>query len=122
MNITTLSTLPDETFFRLIKMIARNGKYFTCTFTKQNGEVRKMTGRTGVGKYVNGGGLPYKPATYRNLVVWEVRKRQYRQIKTDEIISFKQGDVYIQRYIPTTKRPIEEILQHETNKPKEYQL
>ena len=97
MSTTFLLTLPDNEFFKLVKYFASNGKYFTCTFIKQDDELRSLCGRTGVWKHLNGTGLNYNPSNYHNIIVWETHKKQYRTVKTDSLLTFKQGQIQIKR-------------------------
>jgi len=97
MNTTILLTLPDKEFFKLVKYFASNGKYFTCTFVKQNDELRSLCGRTGVYKFTSGIGLNYNPSNFHNIIVWETHKRQYRTVKTDSLLTFKQGQIQIRK-------------------------
>lgn len=61
-----------------------NGKFFTATFTKKNGEERTINGRTGVHKFTKGVGLKYKPASKGLIGVWETTG-QYRTININTI-------------------------------------
>lgn len=72
-----------------------NGKVFSITFVKKNGEVRRMTARTGVSKYVNGRGLPYNPAEYDLLPVFDFQKKDYRMVNLATIQGFKCGKIKI---------------------------
>ena len=107
---TVQLTLPDKEFFKLMKTFMSNGKYFTCTFIKQDGELRKLMGRCGVWKFTNGVGLNYKPSDYHNIIVWEVRKQQYRTIKTDELLTFKQGSIQLYKQIPEPTEHLKELV------------
>jgi hypothetical protein len=52
--------------------IIRSGKFFSCEFTKQDGQVRKMVARTGVTKHLKGGGAPYKASDMGLITVYEM--------------------------------------------------
>ena len=74
-----------------------NGKWFTVSFIKKNGDLRHMTCRTGVHKYVTGTGMAYNPKEHDLQVVWERAadkdgKEAYRMIHVPSILSFKCGE------------------------------
>ena len=58
-------------------MLATN-RIFSVTFTKKDGTPRKLTGRTGVHKYVTGQGMAWDPATRGMLVVFDMLAKGYR--------------------------------------------
>lgn len=89
---TTTTTTPRE-FLSLVK-----GRFFSATFVKKNGEVRKGTFRTGVRKHVNGRGLAFNPDDYNLAVVWEPRKctptdKGYRMMNLETVQDMKCGDL-----------------------------
>jgi len=67
------------------------GKFFTTTFIKKDGTLRKMTARLGVRKGVNGKGLKFDPADKNLVVVYEMSKDAHRMINLETIqsITFK---------------------------------
>ena len=70
-------------------------KIFYCEFIKKDGTIRKMKARLGVKKYLKGGQMKYIPSDHNNLVVFDMEKRDYRTIKTDNLITIKaRGFVY----------------------------
>ena len=53
-------------------LTATNGQFFSVTFkTRGTGEIRKIVGRTGVRKGVNGHGMRYTPAKYDAITIWD---------------------------------------------------
>jgi hypothetical protein len=66
-------------------LIKANGqKFFTVTFVKKNGDTRTLTGRLGVshGKVK---GLPTTAAIEKYLVVYDVVKREYRNVNIETV-------------------------------------
>ena len=71
------------------------GKLFRVTFVKADGTIRTMICRTGVKRYLKGGGYNMKPevALIRRRV-FDFKKRAYRTIPIDRIVELKfQGQV-----------------------------
>ena len=64
------------------------GKFFSVRFIKKDGTLRHMNCRTDVKKHLRGGKLPYNPAEYRNIPVFDLEKQSYRTIKADAIVNF----------------------------------
>ncbi len=82
--------------------IIDSGKFFSCKFVKQNGEVRTLRGRTGVRKYIDkngncqtikGVGMKYKPKDMGYRVVLDLDKREYRMINTITIVEFNKQPI-----------------------------
>jgi hypothetical protein len=73
------------------------GKIFTITFIKRsNLELRVMTCRLGVTKYLKGGVLPYDPKEKNLLPVFDMAKNEYRMINLDTLIELKiNKQIYI---------------------------
>ena len=67
------------------------GKFFTTTFIKKDGSLRKMTARLLVSKGVNGKGLKFNPIDKSLVVVYEMSKDAHRMINLETIqsITFK---------------------------------
>ena len=57
----------------------RSGKIFSCEFTKKDGSVRKLNGRTGV-KSKKGGELNYSPSDQGYINVFDLKLRDYRTV------------------------------------------
>lgn len=75
-----------------------NGKIFTVSFVKKDGNLRTLTGRTGVSKYTNGGVAGWK-SNDDNIGVFEFCERQgkeaYRCFNANSVKSLKiSGKVY----------------------------
>lgn len=64
-------------------------KIFTATFQKKDGTIRNMNCRLGVVKHLRGGGLSYDPASRNNLIVYDLKKKGYRTINLDTLISIR---------------------------------
>ena len=85
----------------MIDIINRtNGKFFSVTFVKKDGSIRKMTARTGVRKGVKGVGLKFN-AEDRNLkVVWSCDAENFRMINLNTILGIKfKGKNYFNNVI-----------------------
>tara|TARA_Y100000361_G_C11092438_1_gene307201 strand:- start:459 stop:731 length:273 start_codon:yes stop_codon:yes gene_type:complete len=74
-------------FERVIK--ETNGKFFTARFWKDNGELRRMTCRTGVKKGVSGVPLDFYTSKkgHKNVVVWDTAKQDFRTIPLRRLLS-----------------------------------
>ena len=60
------------------------GKVFGVQFVKRTtGEVRKMSARLGVRKYVTGEGLKFSPIKKNLVTVFDMNKKGYRMIPLD---------------------------------------
>lgn len=67
----------------------KDGKTFTVTFIKKNGETRVMNARLGVKKPLKGGTLSYDPKEKNLLIVYDMQKKAYRCITLESIISIR---------------------------------
>lgn len=54
------------------------GKFFSCEFTKQDGSLRKIHGRTGVKKYLRGGKNKVAKSSNSLVTMWEKKVTDYR--------------------------------------------
>lgn len=67
------------------------GRLFSVQFIKRStGELRQMTARVGVTRYLSGGPRAYNPADYNLITVFEVTPREpggYKSIPLDAILS-----------------------------------
>lgn len=61
------------------------GKILNLKTVKDNGELRSLTGRTGVRKGTNGVGLKFDPSEKGLIVMWDKDKQQHRMIRKDNI-------------------------------------
>jgi len=75
----------------LVKLIQNtNGKFFGVTFIKRTtGKSRNLNGRLGVKRYVKGVGLAFIPQEKGLIVVYDLKKRGYRMIPEEGIISLR---------------------------------
>lgn len=78
---------------RLYDKIKRTGCIFNAEFIKKDGTLRSMTCRTGVKKYVTGGGMRYKPLDRGYLSVYDIQAKGYRLINLDTLRSVTLGGV-----------------------------
>ena len=68
-------------------------KFFTVTFVKANGEIRKLNGRLGVTKHTVSGKTTDTHDDY--LCVYDVDKKGYRNVNVNTIINVVCGDFAI---------------------------
>ena len=71
---------------KISKNYLDNGRFFSVTFRKKDGTIRKMTARRGVKKNLQGNPR-YNPADYNLLTVWSVNDEGYRSIKILSLIT-----------------------------------
>ena len=66
-----------------------NGKIFSSTFVKKNGEHRLMTARLKVTKGLkeNAKPQPYEPSKYNLLCVYDMTKQGYRMININTLLT-----------------------------------
>jgi hypothetical protein len=81
-------------------LLSSEGRWFTACFMKRTtGELREMTCRTGVAKYVKGIGMAYDAKSKNLLTVWEPIAGKaddaYRSINLDAVVWAKvDGKLY----------------------------
>jgi len=75
----------------ITKMIQEShGKIFGVTFKKRTtGEIRNLNGRLKVRKYISGKGLAFEPNEKNLIVCYDLKKKGYRMIPIEGIISFR---------------------------------
>lgn len=61
------------------------GRFVSVTFEKKNGELRQLTGRTGVTKYVTGAGPAYSARDYGQLRIFDVVNDGWRTITANKV-------------------------------------
>ena len=61
------------------------GRFFSVTFEKKDGSLRKMVCRTGVKKRLKGGTLKHNPAEFGHAIVYDVQKKGYRTINMNTV-------------------------------------
>ena len=74
-----------------------NGRFFGVDFQKKNSdEVRVMNARTGVSRYITGGGLKFD-ATQKGLIpVYDIINKGYRMININGLMRLRtNGETYI---------------------------
>lgn len=67
-----------------------NGKFFKVVFTKRDGTIRHLVGRTKVTKYLKGG---TKTTPNTVITVFDVQKKQYRCFYPESVKEFKCGNI-----------------------------
>lgn len=98
----TFECTPDQ-----VKDILKdaNGSIVSCIFKKRTGEqeLRKMTCRLGVSKGVSGAGMPFDPAAYDLVTVYDMRKKGFRHINLRTLMQLRyNGVLYIVQH-PVTE-------------------
>ena len=68
------------------------GRVFGVQFIKRStGEVRTMSARTGVAKYVTGEGLKFSPSKKNLIAIFDMNKQGYRMINLEGITSLRMN-------------------------------
>ena len=76
------------------------GKFFTVTFIKKDGTIRRATARTGVRKGTKGIGLGYNATDKGIKILWVCDVENFRAIKLNSILWIKfKGKNYFQTVI-----------------------
>ena len=66
------------------------GRVFGVQFIKRStGEVRNMSARTGVTKYITGEGLKFSPSKKNLIAVFDMNKQGYRMINLEGLTSLR---------------------------------
>jgi hypothetical protein len=86
----TVKTINRFDAKQLIK--ATKGKFFTATFIKKDGTVRRMNARLGVKAYLKGGTLPYDPEPKGLIPVYDVQAKGYRMVNLNTLTDLKIGN------------------------------
>tara|TARA_B100000029_G_C17158658_1_gene808784 strand:+ start:316 stop:594 length:279 start_codon:yes stop_codon:yes gene_type:complete len=81
----------------VIKIEESEGKIFSVVFRKRTtGEWRKLIGRLGVRKDVNGTGLKYDPETKQLMTVYDMQNQGWRMINKNSITELQtKGESYV---------------------------
>ena len=81
----------------VIKIEESEGKIFSVVFRKRTtGEWRKLIGRLGVSKDVNGTGLKYDPASRQLMTVYDMQNQGCRMINKNSITELQtKGESYV---------------------------
>ena len=64
-------------------------RMFSVTFVKKNGDLREMNCMLGVTKHLRGGEQSYDPAEHNLLTVFDLVKKDYRNINFTQLIAAK---------------------------------
>ena len=81
----------------VIKIKESEGKIFSVVFEKRTtGEFRKLVGRLGVRKDVNGNGLRYDPVSKQLMTVYDMQNQGWRMINIDGLTQLQtKGESYV---------------------------
>jgi hypothetical protein len=84
------------------KTILRSGQFVTVTFTKEDGTVRVLNGRSGVAKGVKGVGMAYDADAKNIVILYEANNEaeapsdKYRAVRVDRVIQIRAaGKTYV---------------------------
>lgn len=70
-----------------LRKLVSDGKIFSCRFTKRSdGSERRMVARTGVKMGLTGKGAAYDAESKGLLTVYDMQKRGYRTIPSENVI------------------------------------
>lgn len=72
-----------------------NGRFLTVEFVKKDGSIRKINGRLGVKKYLNGGNSTLDSNKF--IIIYDLKARGYRAINKNSILSVKTTGLKIER-------------------------
>lgn len=75
---------PKDLLYVIRSIASKNGSFFSVTFTKLNGEERKIVGRFGVTKHLKGG---LRTALQEDWVIYSMQDKGYRTVKQDNVKS-----------------------------------
>lgn len=70
---------------------SRKGRAFEVSFIKSDGSPRRMRARIGVRRGLTGAGMPYDPADYDLMTVWELNNG-YRNVPLNRVTSLRVPD------------------------------
>jgi hypothetical protein len=63
--------------------------FFSATFLKKDGTIRKMNARLGVKKHLKGGEKSYTAEDFNYITVFDMVKKQYRTINVSTLLELK---------------------------------
>jgi hypothetical protein len=72
---------------KIIELVGN--KFFTISFIKKDGTLRKMNARLGVIKHLKGGKKSYNPDDFNYLTVFDLGKKQYRTVNLNTVKEVK---------------------------------
>jgi hypothetical protein len=87
----------------------KDGKIFSLTYSRADKSLGADRFRFGVKSYLKGGSLKYDPIKAKNLVLFNMSKKQYRTIKFERIISAKIDGVEYKFFNDTFADSMERI-------------
>tara|TARA_Y100000296_G_C5169952_1_gene256734 strand:- start:838 stop:1194 length:357 start_codon:yes stop_codon:yes gene_type:complete len=87
-NSTTKTQVSSDRAFGIIKSM-KFGQWFSGTYIKKDGEIRKFNGRLGVTKHLKGGELKYNASERGNIIYWDTIRQSYRTINTKSLIDLR---------------------------------
>lgn len=84
-----IDTLTKEQLRYVLKN--SKGKIMTLVFKKKDGSIRMINTRTGVTKNIKGTGLAYDPDKYGYVILWDLRKGNYRTVNINTVTLLKSA-------------------------------
>lgn len=73
-------------------MLTNNkGRIVTVVYRKKDGSTRVINTRLGVKKNIKGVGLPYNPEDYGYIILWDLKKNNYRTVNLNTVDALKGG-------------------------------
>ena len=85
---------------KIAQSLAATGQFCTVEFITKSGEVRKLNGRTNVGKYIKGTGKRSDTTAEKYLLIWTRKgSRKFdaaRNVDKSQIVSIKAHGVEMQ--------------------------
>lgn len=75
---------------KIIELVGN--KFFTISFIKKDGTLRKMNARIGVTKHLKGGKKSYNPDDFNYLTVFDLGKKQYRTVNLNTVKEIKANN------------------------------
>jgi hypothetical protein len=84
-----IDTLTKEQLRYVLKN--SKGKIMTLVFKKKDGTMRMINTRTGVTKNIKGTGLAYDPDKYGYVILWDLRKGNYRTVNINTVTLLKSA-------------------------------
>jgi len=87
--------MTNNTFINIdqAKQIIKSGKFCNVVFRKRNGDIRSLNGRCGVTYAVTGKGMRYKPEDKNIIIIRDVKKKEYRAVRLDSILTVNNKTV-----------------------------
>jgi len=75
--------------------IIKSGRFFSCEFTKKDGSIRYLLGRSGVKKYLRPNPKPqaYNPQELGYLSVYDIQEKDYRLVNLQTLITINHKPI-----------------------------